>query len=226
MCERCEARQVSICSALPDVEQCRLADLATHRLYAAGELLVREGETADYVFNITEGVVMLFKLLSDGRRQVLGFLFKGDFLGLASAGEYSFGVQALTTVRICRFGRLVFQRFLIDTPRLEQELLSRASNELIAAHTHLTLLGRKTAMEKVASFLLYLADREARIGGAPDLAFLPMTRADIADFLGLTTETVSRTMSELRRRRVIQLLAHGGVRFLQRDALDACAEAA
>ncbi|MGC1303858.1 MAG: cyclic nucleotide-binding domain-containing protein [Caulobacteraceae bacterium] len=223
-CERCDARAISICSVLPHLELHRLADCATVKGYSAGEMVVREGDPADQVFNITDGMVMLFSLLSDGRRQVLGFLFKGDFLGLTGGPEHRFGVQALTTVRVCRFPRAMFRRLLLETPQLEEELLSRASDELISAHVHLTLLGRKSALEKVASFLLYIADREAKIGGAPNLAFLPMTRADMADFLGLTMETVSRVMSDLKRQRVIELLHHGGVRLLRRDMLTAQAE--
>jgi CRP/FNR family transcriptional regulator len=226
LCIRCGARQTSICHVLPHPELRRLADCASVKTYIAGDAIFHEGEAAEYVFNITEGMVMLFKLLSDGRRQVLGFLFKGDFLGLTGGAEHQFGVQALTTVRICRFPRTAFRRLLLETPRLEEELLSRASDELISARAHLTLLGRKTALERVSSFLIYIADQEAKIGGAPDLALLPMTRADMADFLGLTTETVSRIMSSLKRDRLIQLLQHGAVRLLRRDQLVARAEAA
>ncbi|WP_158913212.1 Crp/Fnr family transcriptional regulator [Caulobacter sp. S45] len=226
MCNQCGARTTSICSVLPHPELRQLADCATVKTYAPGDLLIREGDTFDHVFNITEGMVMLFKLLGDGRRQVLGFLFKGDFLGLTGGVDYQFGVQALTSVQSCRFPRVPFRRLLLETPRLEEELLSRASDELMSAREHLTLLGRKTAVERVSSFLLYIADREAKVGGAPDLAFLPMTRADMGDFLGLTTETVSRVISSLKRQQVIQLLEHGGVRFLRRADLETSAEAA
>jgi CRP/FNR family transcriptional regulator len=226
LCTRCGARKISICHVLPHPELRRLAECGSVKAYAAGDPVLFEGEPAEHVFNITEGMVMLFKLLSDGRRQVLGFLFKGDFLGLTGGAEQQYGVQALTSVRVCRFPRAAFRRLLLETPRLEEELLSRASDELISAQAHLTLLGRKTALERVSSFLLYIAEREARLGGAPDLAFLPMTRADMADFLGLTTETVSRIISSLKRERVIQLLEHGAIRLLRRDQLTARAEAA
>jgi CRP/FNR family transcriptional regulator len=226
ICEACSARETSICHVLPHPELRRLADSAAVSSYTSGEILVFEGQAANHVFNITEGVVMLFKLLSDGRRQVLGFLFKGDFLGLTGGADYSFSVQALTHVQVCRFPKPSFHRLLLETPRLEEELLSRASDELISARAHLTLLGRKTAIERVSSFLLYMADRDARLGGAPNLAFLPMTRADMADYLGLTTETVSRVISAFKRQGTIQLLAHGGVRLLQPERLKAMAERA
>lgn len=225
-CAACSARAVSICSVLPHPELRRLADCATVKAYEANAVLTHEGEPAEFVFNITEGMVMLFKLLHDGRRQVLGFLFKGDFLGLAAGAEYGFSAQALGRVKVCRFQRSAFRRLLQSTPRLEEELLSRAVDELVSVREHLTLLGRKTAMERVSSFLLYMADREGRLGGAPNLAFLPMTRSDIADHLGLTTETVSRVISALKRQQTIQLTGHGGVRLLARSELEALAEAA
>jgi CRP/FNR family transcriptional regulator len=202
-----------------------MASVTATKTYLAGENLVLEGDAANYVFNITEGVVMLTRLLTDGRRQVLGFLFKGDFLGLAQGSDYGCTVQALTTVRVCRFPNSSFRRFLLKTPELEQELLSRASDELRAAQTHITLLGRKTATERVASFLLYIADREAALGGSPDIAFLPMTRADIADYLGITTETVSRVISAMKRQGVIQLLPHGAVRINDHHQLEKAAMA-
>lgn len=213
VCSECAAREISICRVLPHPGLRQMADVAATKTYVAGETIAFEGDSAHHVFNITDGVVMLTRLLSDGRRQVLGFLFKGDFLGLAQGAEYGCSIHALTTVRVCRFPTSVFRRFLLQTPELEEELLSRASDELRAAQTHIMLLGRKTATERVASFLLYMAEREATLGGSPDLAFLPMTRADIADYLGLTTETVSRVVSALKRQRVIQLLPHSAVRI-------------
>ncbi len=224
LCEACSARTISICKVLPHPELRRLADCGSVKSYAPGEHLIREGDASNNVFNITDGMVMLFRLLSDGRRQVLGFLLKGDFIGLTAGAEYDIGVLAMTRVQVCRFPRLPFRRLLLETPLLEQELLARASDELLSARTHLTLLGRKTAMERVCSFLLHLADREARLGGAPDLLFLPMTRTDIADYLGLTTETVSRSMSFLKRLKAVQLLDHGAVRILQRSQLVSLSE--
>ncbi len=225
-CASCSARTISICRALPHPELRRLAQCGTDKGYEPGATLVLQGDRAEAVFNVVEGVAMLFKLLADGRRQVLGFLMKGDFIGLAEGPEYGFSAQAVTTVQVCRFPRPEFRRFLLKTPALEEELLSRASSELIAAQTHLTLLGRKTAMERVTSFLLDTARRSARLGASPDLVHLAMTRGDIADYLGLTTETVSRTISMLKRVRAIQLLDHGMVRLAARDRLEDLAERA
>jgi CRP/FNR family transcriptional regulator len=128
-------------------------------------------------------------------------------------------------VKVCRFPRPAFRHLLLETPSLEEELLSRASDELLAARAHLTLLGRKTAMERVSSFLLHLAQRQSRLGGSADQVALPMTRIDIADYLGLTSETVSRSLSMLRRLKAIQVTADG-VRLLKPGLLQDLAEAA
>lgn len=204
-CEDCSARPFSICKVLPHPELRRLADCSTVRVYEPHTELVREGDPAEFAFNITDGTVMLFRLLPDGRRQVLGFLLKGDFLGLTAGATYDLGVQALTRVKVCRFPRPAFRHLLLETPALEEELLSRASDELLAARAHLTLLGRKTAMERVSSFILHLSDRQLRLGGSAEQVELPMTRIDIADYLGLTSETVSRSLSMLRRLKAIQV---------------------
>ena len=225
-CEACSARPFSICHVLPHPDLRRLADGGAVKTFAPHTALVCEGEPAEHVFNITEGVVMLYRLLTDGRRQVLGFLLKGDFLGLTAGAAYDLGVEALTPVRVCRFPRPAFRRLLLETPQLEQELLSRASDELLAARAHLTLLGRKTAIERVCSFLLHLADRQARLGGSAELIELPMTRTDIADYLGLTPETVSRSLSMLKRLKAVLTVGTDAVRLLKREMLEDLAEAA
>ena len=225
VCEACTARAFSICSVLPHPDLRRLADCSVVRAFEPHAELVREGEAAEHVFNITNGMVMLYRLLADGRRQVLGFLLKGDFLGLTAGSTYDLGVEALTPVQVCRFPRPAFRRLLLDTPRLEEELLSRASDELLAARAHLTLLGRKTAIERVCSLLLHLSGRQARLGGSAELVELPMTRTDIADYLGLTPETVSRSLSMLKRLKALQVIGTDAVRLLKRPMIEDLAEA-
>ncbi len=128
ICAACSARETSICRVLPHPELRRLADCGSVKTYEAGVDFIRQGDPSEHVFNITEGMVMLFKDLADGRRQVLGFLLKGDFLGLTAGAAYDLGVQALTPVQVCRFPRPAFRRLLLETPLLEEEPLSRASD--------------------------------------------------------------------------------------------------
>src|SRR5262249_55237942 len=157
--------------------------------------------------------------------QVLGFLLKGDFLGLTAGASYDLSVEALTPVQVCRFPRPAFRRLLLETPALEEELLVRASDELLAARAHLTLLGRKTAMERVTSFLVPGAAGQPGRGGGGELVPLPMTRTDIADHLGLTAETVSRSLSMLKRLKAIQVVDGYGVRLLKPAMLEDLSEA-
>jgi CRP/FNR family transcriptional regulator len=164
-------------------------------------------------------MLKLSKLLPDGRRQITGFLLPGDYLGLAFAERYICSAEAVTPVRLCRFPRSAFLALLDQFPALEKALLGRAATELAAAQKQMLLLGRKTARERVASFLLQLAEREgADDGMAMDL---PMTRTDIADYLGLTIETVSRTLTNLRKTGLIALPDPHHLSIVHRTRLDA-----
>jgi CRP/FNR family transcriptional regulator len=150
--------------------------------------------------------VKLYKLLGDGRRQITGFLFAGDFLGLALNSTYSYTAEAIEPVTACRFPRQKLERLFDEYPRLEKRMLGMAVDELAAAQDQMLLLGRKTAKEKVASFLLMLARRQEHRGmDAAGSIEVPMSRSDIADYLGLTIETVSRTLTQLRKESTISL---------------------
>jgi CRP/FNR family transcriptional regulator, anaerobic regulatory protein len=224
VCDACSVREMSICRSMSEPEQRKLAEFGSVQRFDPGDTILREGDAAQHVYIITDGTLMMFKLLADGRRQVMGFFLRGDFIGLTAGSGYGFSLQALTHARVCRFPLAAFRRHLLQSPKLEEELLGRASDELVNARTHVTLLGRRTALERVTSFLLCLAERESRIGGSPGLVFLPMTRSDIADYLGLTLETVSRSLSTLRKRGLIQLLSHGVIRLVGPESLSQLAE--
>lgn len=197
-CAACDVRELSVCSALRGRELDRLAEMVSRIPVAAGRTLFQEGDAADAVYNIIEGAVRLFKLLPDGRRQITGFLYASDFIGLALRDRYAYSAEAITPTIVCRFPRLKLEALFEEMPRLENSLLDRASNELVAAQDQMLLLGRKTAVERLASFLVALAARQGVEGRGADLA-LPMTRTDIADYLGLTIETVSRSLTKLRK---------------------------
>ena len=224
-CSACNVRDLVFCHALKDAELPRLSAIVVEVAAAAGQAIFYEGDPAEHVFNVTAGVVKLYKLMADGRRQITGFLFRGDFLGLALNTSYAYSAEAVSATRLCRFPRGALERLLDEFPRLEKRLLAMAGNELIAAQDQMLLLGRKTAKERVASFLLSLSERAAQRGGPANPVELPMVRADIADYLGLTTETVSRTITELRKSGVIELPRSGSVELQQPHALEELAGA-
>jgi len=222
-CSACDVRTRSVCGALDLPELRQLAAILATVSFRANQTIVAEGDPAQYLFNVTEGAVKLFKLLPDGRRQVTGFLFPGDFLGIALNDTYAYGAEALGPVELCRFPRQRLERLIEATPHLEKRLLAMAANELVAAQDQMMLLGRKSAREKVASFLLNLSERAEQRGQAPDPVALPMGRTDIADYLGLTTETVSRTFTQLKTQQIVTLLEGGAVRLTDRIRLEAIA---
>ena len=218
-CAACAARVLSLCDAVDQQDLHRLAALTKPRQVEAHRTFIVAGDPAEHLFNITEGVVKIYRLLPDGRQQVTGFLFKGDFLGLGPERTYAFSAEAVTRVRYCRFGRAALHRFMDDFPKVEKRLLAMTANELAASHEQMVLLGRKTAREKLASFLVMLSRRTARLGKREDVVALPMSRSDIADYLGLTVETVSRVFTQFKKDGLIELPTTGRARIKDRETL-------
>ena len=218
-CEHCEARSFNMCNALDPDELARLASIMSDQRFEAGTTFIEEGAPADDLFNLTSGTVKVFKLLADGRCQITGFMMAGDFLGLSRGGTYAYSATAITPVTCCRFQRPQLRGLFNELPKIERQMLGLAMNELMAAQDQMVLLGRKTARERIASFLLSLSDRAVRRGRPGNPVDLPMTRGDIADYLGLTTETVSRTFTQLKGEGVILLKGNHGVDIQDLDAL-------
>ncbi|WP_374304328.1 Crp/Fnr family transcriptional regulator [Ferrovibrio sp.] len=206
-CVNCTARSLTICAPLTLQEQCEVASLSTGMTLKPRQVVFHEGDEATHVFNITSGSVALSKSMADGRRQITGFLGAGDFLGFGAGSEYSLSAETLTEVHACRFTKRNFQQLLERIPTLEHRLLSLAENELETAQDQILLLGRKTAMERIASFLLQQMERAENRGMTTTPLLLPMTRAEVGDYLGLTIETVSRCFTKLRKANIISLLS-------------------
>jgi len=219
-CSSCGARPFSVCSAIDTADLDRLAAAAMVIRVEPGRSFVVEGDRADSFFNVTGGTARIFKSLPDGRRQIIGFAARGYFLGLAVVDSYAFGAEAIDAVQLCRFSRTRLRALLDDFPALERRLLEAASAEIVAGQEQMLLLGRKTARERLASFLLA---RAALCGCPPGSAtvHLPMTRGDIADYLGLTIETVSRSFSRLKADGLIGIPNNSDVILLDRAALEA-----
>ncbi len=223
-CAACSVRDLSICGVLDETDLQKMAAIAHNMQYSPQDPIIDEGEPADFLFNITAGTVRLYKLLPDGRRQITGFLTNGDFLGIALNENYAYSAEAVDDVRVCRFVRRKLENLLDELPHLEKRLLGLASNELAQAQDQMVLLGRKTAKEKLVSFFLMLSRRQKEIGGEASPVMLPMSRSDIADYLGLTTETVSRTFSSLKRSQTIKLEEGGKVTLPNMEVLETIAE--
>ncbi|WP_035693745.1 cyclic nucleotide-binding domain-containing protein [Azospirillum halopraeferens] len=223
-CGACPVRSLTVCAALDPEELRRLADILQTVRIEANHTIFGEGDAADALYNVTSGTVKLYKLLPDGRRQITGFLITGDFIGLALNESYAYTAETVTGCTLCRFPRKKLEALLDEFPKMQRRLFSMASNELAAAQDQMLLLGRKTAKEKICSFLLMLSQRAARRGHKDNPVHVPMSRADIADYLGLTTETVSRTFTQLKTAGIISLQEGNKIQIAGMDALYDMAE--
>lgn len=170
---------------------------------ASGATLFYEGDRANHLFEVVEGVLRIFKIIGDGRRVITGFLHPGDLVGVSLKDRYLYSAEAVTDLRFRRFGRHEFQDAINASPELRPQLFARLCDEMAAAQSQMVLLSRKNAEERVCSFLLDHLRREQRTCPNASVIELPMTRLDIADYLGLTIETVSRTFTKLTSRGVI-----------------------
>jgi CRP/FNR family transcriptional regulator len=194
-CGDCSARHVGLCDVLSDTDLSVLAHIAQRITIPAGKTFIEEGEPSTYLYDVNHGDVRVFKSLADGRRQITGFMGVGHFLGVSAGGKYAFTAEAMNEVHLCRFDRAAIKRVFDRFPALERRLLDVATHELASAQEQMLLLGRKTARERVASFLLAWSER----ADSATTVHLPMSRMDLADYLGLTIETVSRSLSQLKR---------------------------
>ena len=216
-CRLCLVRPLSVCAALEPAEWASIEKMSTDVRFEERATIVHETDDVIALFTITAGVVRLVRTLHDGRRQLTGFALPGDFLGLSLERTWTFSIEAITPVTVCRFGRTALMDYVDQKPHFLMRLHEMATPELSLAQDHMVLLGRLTAEEKLAAFLLEIRRRWARIEGhASHHIPLPMGRQDIADYLGLTIETVSRTINQMQRAHQL-VIVPDGVRLLNID---------
>lgn len=203
---------------------------APTRELAPGQVLLAAGAPADEVFNILDGMLMMSRTGSDGRRQVLSFLFRDNFIGLTTADRYYFTIQAVTAARVACRPRADFESRLLRDPEADRTFRNMTLRVLEDLLDKIYSLGQRTALERLAVFLLYLRhSRRLADGlvedGNPALGdvSLPMTREDIADYLGLQKETVSRSFGQLEKRGLIRRLDSHRVQLLDLGRLRALA---
>jgi CRP/FNR family transcriptional regulator, anaerobic regulatory protein len=227
LCRSCEARHKGICGALNPAQ---LVELSKHTLkhsYEAEKHLASDSEKIERYSNILRGVVKLSKLTSDGRQQIVGLQFAPDFMGRPFSNVSDVEIESATDVKVCSFPRSVLEKLIKESPELEHRLHQQTLKELDEARNWMLTLGRKSAAEKVSSFLYYIAihvDPENAGRHGPLQFEIPLSRSDIADFLGLTIETVSRHFTKLRHLGVINLVNNRRVEVPDLNRLHAMAE--
>jgi len=208
-CAVCAVRASALCCTLPKEQLSRLNRITYQRRYDAGQFIMGTGQQQDWVATVLSGVVKLTKTMADGRQQIVGLLFAADFLGRPFASGSPYEAEAATAVELCCLERQSFEDLMLHHPDMRQLFLERTLNEVDAAREWMLLLGRKTAEEKVASLLLLMAQRVRSAtadGSAPSPGLhceLPLSRTEMAEYLGLRVETVSRQIGRLRDAGVI-----------------------
>jgi len=208
-CGDCPIRTRAICAYCDESELGQLDEIKSYKSYQAGETIVWAGEEMPLIGSVVSGVATLSRSLADGRRQMVGLLLPSDFIGRPGRKVAPYDVVAANEVLICQFRVGKFSNLIDSTPALERRLLDMTMDELDSAREWMLLLGRKTAREKIASVLVIFARRDAEFHQekpGDGLRFeVPLTREAMADYLGLTIETVSRQFSALKKSGVIIL---------------------
>lgn len=208
-CGDCPIRHRAVCARCQPHELEELDGIKYYRTYEAGQPVVWYGDNLDFVASVVTGVASLSQTMEDGRTQMVGLLLPSDFLGRPGREHAAYDVTAVSDLTLCCFRRKPFEHMLATTPTISQRLLEMTLDELDAAREWMLVLGRKTAREKIASLLAIIARREAHLhltATVDGTRFeLPLTREAMADYLGLTLETVSRQISALKRDGIIVL---------------------
>lgn len=208
-CGDCPIRHRAVCARCDPDELSRLDMIKYYRSYEAGQTVVWAGDRMEFVASVVTGMATISRSMEDGRTQMVGLLFPSDFVGRPGRDLAPFSVTATTDLVMCCFRKKPFEDVLAQTPHLVERLLEMTLDELDAAREWMVVLGRKTAREKIASFLAIMAQRTEALAlkkTAVAIAFdLTLTREAMADYLGLTLETVSRQMSALKGDGIITL---------------------
>ncbi|MFQ5438071.1 MAG: transcriptional regulator FnrL [Paracoccaceae bacterium] len=208
-CGDCPIRYRAVCSRCDQDELEILEGMKSYKSYEADQTIVWAGDQPQFVGSVVEGVAALSQTMEDGRRQMVGLLLPSDFVGRPGRETAPFDVVAATDVKLCRFQKRPFEKMMASTPHVATRLLEMTMDELDAAREWMLLLGRKTAREKIASLLVIVARRDSYLrhsSASGRVRFdLPLSRQAMADYLGLTLETVSRQMSALKKGNLIRL---------------------
>ncbi len=213
-CMQCNVRLIAFCGILDDSDIHQLERISKDRIISRNKTVFMQGEQTSNFYNIKRGSLKIYKLSSDGRKQIVGFLFPGDFVGMSPEENYSYNAETLEETTLCAFSRTVLENFFVQHPHVERKILNIVNHELSVAQDQIFLLGKYTAKERLLQFFLNLSKQRNKLGWVDNPLRLSMSRSDIANYLGLTIETISRTISELKTERLIRMIGTQNI-FLQ-----------
>ncbi|WP_187276567.1 Crp/Fnr family transcriptional regulator [Parahaliea maris] len=208
-------RNYALYKGLSDAELRDLADIAKLRIRSEQQYLFTQHTTADQVFNLVTGTALVERMSSSGRRQVLAFLFPGDFVGLSNSDLREYAVKTLTEVTAYEFNQQKLRSLTETSPQLKENMKDISANVLAHALDQVFILGQKKADERICFLVMMFLQRMP--GATLEHIDLPMTRQDIADYLGLTVETVSRSLAKLKRENIISTPSRHGLRVEDYD---------
>ena len=210
--------------ALDDKTVARLNEISRPVDLPAGQQIIIEGDPAASIYSVQQGVVSVFKLLPDGRRQITGFLYPGDFLGVTFnlGAVYGYGAETVTHCSLRAWPRGALERLSEEAPGLRRLFMAEIADELTEAQDRILMLAHRSVEERVATFLLTMARHQAGATGTRiEVVEIPMRWADIADYLGTSAETISRTLSTFRDRHIIHTGKRSEIVVLDWAALEA-----
>ena len=218
-CASCKVRPFSFCRCLKEEDLRYFSGISLEKKFSDKQNVFLQSDEGKRLYNITEGNVKIFQLLQDGRIQIIGFLYPGDFFGSYKKGKYNYSAQAIGDVVVCEFKEDVLNNHMDENPALSRELLNMTTNELVLAQDRIKVLGKLTATERVANFISNISKQRARIKWQDNPISLPMSRQDIADYLGLTIATVSREITRLKTSNIIKVLSASQIYINDRTKL-------
>jgi len=227
-CDTCQVRREGICTVLSAEARAQLSQMSRRKSVSAHTVIFRDGDQADQYFTVTSGIVKLVKTLADGHQHIIGLIYPPDFVGQTRNLRHTYSAEAATDVHLCIYPRPLFEAFMKQHHELERQMFEMMVRELDVCRDWTLLLGRKCSYERVAGFLLMMAKRVPQAVSGQDLNSvhfeLPFTRAEMADYLGLTLETVSRQFSRLKKKRIIALPSSREIVIPDMELLSAVAQ--
>ena len=205
-CAQCSVRLIAFCGILDDSDIIQLEAISKNISFPKGTNIFFQGDQVKTFFNIKQGSIKIYKLSHDGRKQIVGFLYPGDFLGMSDQEVYTYNAEALEDTQLCQFNKIVLENFFLKFPKIENKILNLVNHELAVAQDQIFLLGKYSARERLLQFFLNISNQREKLGWGGNPIRLSMSRTDIANYLGLTIETVSRTLSELKNEQIIRMI--------------------
>ena len=218
-CATCEIRSYSFCRCLKNDQLNIFSKISSEKEFKNKQTVFLQEEESKNLYNITQGNIKIYKLLRDGRIQIIGFLYPGDFFGSYKKGKYNYSAESIGNVKLCVFKQEVLDNYLEKNMNLAKELLHMTSHELTLAQDRIGVLGKLNANQRMAAFILNISKQRARIGWQDNPISLPMVRQDIADYLGLTLETVSRELTKLKTSNLIKVLSSSQIYLRDKASL-------